>query len=148
MSSSSASDLYTSCVFRTEQNNSKNQALEKGVGMRERTCIVEDRCTLCEQIPHSDMLQKNKKDPHLPCRRSGLTTPSSMSVAVTMEQVMGSSSSRLISAKESDIPSFPITTCFVFFSCTRNRHPEIHPEVVASPCAVVIPSCMTFSLGS
>ena len=71
-----------------------------------------------------------------------------MSVAVTMEQVMGSSSSRLISAKESDIPSFPITTCFVFFSCAGNRHTEIHPEVVASPSAAVVLSYMTFSLGS
>ena len=84
ISSSSASDLYMSCVFHTEQNNSKKQALEKGAGMREQTCSVEDENILCEQIPHSDMLHKNKRSPftmqtfgfddtqlHVSCRDDG-----------------------------------------------------------------------------
>ena len=100
-------------------------------------------CTMCFTLNK----KQTKKNLHLPCRRSGLTTPSSMSVAVTMEHVMGSSSSRLISAKESDIPSFPITTCFVLFSCTHDRRSKVVTWLCQWGCvALSCPSFIAISL--
>jgi len=52
----------------------------------------------------------------LPLIFSGRMIPSVISVAVTTEHVICSPNSTLSSAKDSDAPSLPITTCLVLLS--------------------------------
>lgn len=66
--------------------------------------------------------QTNYNDVGLvPCSLSGVMIPSLMSDAVTMEHVIASASSTLISPNDSASCSRPITTCFRRFSWIENK---------------------------